>query len=435
MKLFFTLAFVSFWLNAHSQCAKLYIREHLSGDPICYLSEGDFIEICLETNEVYGCPRNLYIINKGANNGSFTYELSLDRGYGVYVTLIVNTNTKRLGFIIQGQSAMYSYQSEYEIQKEEEAKQIFLAEERKRKLQDDTKRYSSIDNLLSDRKIKDAYGEYSKLFYPTEYYNHSQVEKEYNLLIVQTRESERKEDQVILSLARKEINENGEPLQYWNKINHKEDYLTFFNDTIFNWIIKSIGTVPEINLTSSEVDQFIQLNKDALISYIATITPNNSINILFNKQGVSNIPNLILTQKIFKTISGINIYHPTNIVVPVQITEKVDRTKSTKFYANTSSQLAISMIGYHIYKVNLLTTNFLIGDDLISHSLDSTLSEKQIKIVEPYIQKINLNGKPFKEKSIEKSITEDLSPRILKKSFRILSLAFWGGVIAFIATF
>jgi hypothetical protein len=100
-----------------AQCVKLYVKEHLSGSPICQLSQGDYIEICEDDNEVNGCPRDFYVYDKGSSYGSFTYELSLDKGWSThYMTLMVNPTTKRFGFILQGQTAMYSYYTESETE-------------------------------------------------------------------------------------------------------------------------------------------------------------------------------------------------------------------------------------------------------------------------------------------------------------------------------
>ena len=100
-----------------AQCVKLYVKAHLSGSPICQLSEGNYIEICEEDNEVYGCPRDFYVYDKGSSYGNFTYELSLDKGWSThYMTLMVNPTTKRFGFILQGQTAMYSYYTESEME-------------------------------------------------------------------------------------------------------------------------------------------------------------------------------------------------------------------------------------------------------------------------------------------------------------------------------
>ena len=101
----------------NAQCVKLYVKEHLSGSQICLLGEGDIIEICEDFNEVHGCPREFYIYNKGFSSGSLTYELSLDKGWAThYMTLMVNPTTKRFGFILQGQSATYSYYTESEME-------------------------------------------------------------------------------------------------------------------------------------------------------------------------------------------------------------------------------------------------------------------------------------------------------------------------------
>jgi len=102
--------------QVNAQCVKLYINEHLTGSPICKFSKGDFIEICEDLNEVNGCPRDFYIYDKGFSSGSLTYELSLDKGWSThYMTLMVNPNTKRFGFVLQGQTAMYSYYTEEEM--------------------------------------------------------------------------------------------------------------------------------------------------------------------------------------------------------------------------------------------------------------------------------------------------------------------------------
>jgi hypothetical protein len=102
--------------KAYSQCEKIYVNKLLSGSPICKLKVGDYIEICEELNEVNGCPYDFYIYEKGSSNGSLTYELTLDKGWPThYMTLMVNPLTKRFGFILQGQTATYSYLTEVEM--------------------------------------------------------------------------------------------------------------------------------------------------------------------------------------------------------------------------------------------------------------------------------------------------------------------------------
>ena len=116
MKNLFLSIFLFSFGQVNAQCTKLYVKEHLSGDPICRLSPGDYLEICEDDNEVNGCPRNFYIYDKGWLNGSLTYELSLDKGWAThYMSLFINPSTQRFGFILQGQTAIYSYYTEAEM--------------------------------------------------------------------------------------------------------------------------------------------------------------------------------------------------------------------------------------------------------------------------------------------------------------------------------
>ncbi len=116
MKNLFLSIFLFSLGQVNAQCVKLYVKEHLSGSPICKLSEGDYIEICEDDNKVNGCPYDFYIYDKGFASGSLTYELSLDRGWSThYMSLFVNPSTQRFGFILQGQTAIYSYYTEAEM--------------------------------------------------------------------------------------------------------------------------------------------------------------------------------------------------------------------------------------------------------------------------------------------------------------------------------
>ena len=132
MKSLLTSLSLLFISQLNAQCVKLYINEHLSGSPICNLASGDYIEICEDWNEVNGCPRDLYIYKKGSSSGNLTYELSLDKGWSIhYMTLMVNPTTKRFGFILQGQTAMYSYYNESEIAEVRKHENERLKEEKK----------------------------------------------------------------------------------------------------------------------------------------------------------------------------------------------------------------------------------------------------------------------------------------------------------------
>ena len=167
MKRLFLLFFLAtFSFNGIAQCVKLYITDHIDGSPICNLTEGDYIEICEEKNEVNGCPRNLYIYDKGSSLGSLTYNLSLDRGWTThYAKLSVNTTTKRLGFEIQGQIGIYSYSTK-----------PISEEEKNRKLQAQIQREEEREKQEKEEKEKQLESE-------------KQKQAEYNLLIETVKKS------------------------------------------------------------------------------------------------------------------------------------------------------------------------------------------------------------------------------------------------------
>ena len=156
--------------QVNAQCVKLYVKEHLSGSPICKLMQGDYIEICEDDKEVNGCPYNFYIYDKGFASGSLTYELSLDRGWSThYMSLFVNPSTKRFGFIQQGQTAIYSYNTEAEMtairarQKEQEniANQKLVEQA---KIEDKQTKIS-INNALDGKEYFKALQLFSNLYF------------------------------------------------------------------------------------------------------------------------------------------------------------------------------------------------------------------------------------------------------------------------------
>ena len=113
-KILITALSIVFYNSFFSQCADLYIEEHLAGDPICLLGNGDVLTICLDDNTVSGGSCDLYIINKSSLNGSLVYDLALDNVYyaQTYATLMINPTTKRLGFIVGSSNSAYSYRNE-----------------------------------------------------------------------------------------------------------------------------------------------------------------------------------------------------------------------------------------------------------------------------------------------------------------------------------
>lgn len=208
MKSLFLAIALSCLGNLNAQCVKLYVKEHLSGSPICQLIKGDYIEICEDMNKVNGCPRDFYIYDKGFSSGSLTYELSLDRGWSVhYMTMMVNPSTHRFLFILQGQTALYSYYTESEMaavrasQNELRAKEAAEAEKRKQKLlKEDQQQYRNIQTLLTNGKIEAAKSAVIKLNFPDEFpFLNELHKKEDALLETQIRNllSEKKLDEAI----------------------------------------------------------------------------------------------------------------------------------------------------------------------------------------------------------------------------------------------
>jgi hypothetical protein len=104
------------------QCVNLYVKEHLDGDPICRLSPGSTLEICLDTKTISGGACTFYIQSSRMNGDVQTYEFGLDKTtmyfYAPkYGDLIINTKTKKFGFVIDNNSGAYSYYNEAEMQK------------------------------------------------------------------------------------------------------------------------------------------------------------------------------------------------------------------------------------------------------------------------------------------------------------------------------
>jgi len=170
MKNLFLSIFLFSFGQAKAQCVKLYVKEHLSGSRICKLMQGDYIEICEDDKEVNGCPYDFFIYDKGFASGSLTYELSLDRGWSThYMSLFVNPSTKRFGFIQQGQTAIYSYNTEAEMttirarQKEQEniANQKFVEQA---KIEDKQTKIS-INNALDGKEYFKALQLFSNLYF------------------------------------------------------------------------------------------------------------------------------------------------------------------------------------------------------------------------------------------------------------------------------
>ena len=182
----FIILILSFISTA--QCVRLYVNEHLLGSPICRLTNGDYIEICEDENEVHGCPYDFYVYNKGWSNGNLTYELSLDKGRLAthYLTLMVNTQTQRFGFIQQGQTAMYSYYTEADINARSQRR---LEEARKLEKKNaeleliDTKNYNQINQLIDKEKIDEAWLKYNQLNFQSKFPRKNELESKKDALL------------------------------------------------------------------------------------------------------------------------------------------------------------------------------------------------------------------------------------------------------------
>jgi len=170
MKTILIVATLFLFGQANAQCVRLYVKEHLIGLPICKLSSGDWIEICEQSTEVIGCPRSLYIYQIGSSIGSFTYKLSLDRGWPVhYMTLMVNPTTRRFGFEIEGQSAVYSYYTEEEWNIEIQKAKKLEEQRTNEKIGIDNKKYPEINASLARNDLKLAESLIYQLNYPQSY--------------------------------------------------------------------------------------------------------------------------------------------------------------------------------------------------------------------------------------------------------------------------
>ena len=285
MKSILTLFILTISLYSSAQCVKLYIKEYLGGSPICNLSAGDYIEICEDENEVNGCPRNFYIYNKGSEDGSYTYELSLDRGWSThYMTLMVNPKYKRIGFSLQGQNGFYSYITENEMEsiRAEQAEQQAIENQKRvelAKLQDE-KRYLLIDQLYLEKKIEAAKNEMDKLNYPQSYKNKKNIDAEYLSFTNAIKEREAIEDLVIINDIRRLLNSNDieKVVQSWVSL-HSKTNLQNIKDSIFQFILKNeTGNIP-ISLANSDLTKFIDLNKVQIgNSYKSIIKDTNVIN-------------------------------------------------------------------------------------------------------------------------------------------------------------
>ena len=204
----FIVFFLLIGLNSFAQCVNLTIKEHFSGDPICNLYPGAILEICYEDKTVTAGSCGTLYIKSVSGVANQTFELALDNVYWAptYATLQINTNTKRLGFVIGGNLGAYSYYNENDIQKKRELEAAELnkqeqirRQEETRKLENDKKTYTYLDKLIKTKQLELAIAESAKLNFPEKYYNYSIILKEKERIAsIQKIEEENKKAQDLL---------------------------------------------------------------------------------------------------------------------------------------------------------------------------------------------------------------------------------------------
>ena len=69
MNKLFSILFLSFFfVNIYAQdCVNLNVTEHMSGDPICWLKEGDKVEICINSKTIQANNCYYHILSKKMN--------------------------------------------------------------------------------------------------------------------------------------------------------------------------------------------------------------------------------------------------------------------------------------------------------------------------------------------------------------------------------
>jgi hypothetical protein len=168
----------SFITTSLAQCVTLTIKEHIGGDPICNLYSGATLEVCYEDKTVRAGSCGTLYIKSVSGSSTQTFQLALDNVYWAptYAELQINTNTKRLGFVVGGSYGAYSYYNPADIEKQraneaaERIKQEALKqEENRRKLERDQIEYNVLNQLVNEKKYLEAENKLKNLFFPNSY--------------------------------------------------------------------------------------------------------------------------------------------------------------------------------------------------------------------------------------------------------------------------
>lgn len=167
------------------QCVNLYVKKHFSGDPICRLSPGSKLEICLDNNTVSGGACDFYILKVRDTYNGMSIDLALDNVSWApkYAELMINYKTQNFGFVIGNNSGAYSFLNEADMEKireeenvERERQEKQRRDEENRKVDADKNEYLKIDNLVNEKKYKEAYLLVNKLYSPSNYPNSTLIE-------------------------------------------------------------------------------------------------------------------------------------------------------------------------------------------------------------------------------------------------------------------
>ncbi len=433
MKSILTLLICTISLYSSPQCVKFYIQEHSSGSRICNLSAGDYIEICEDENEVNGCPRNFYIYDKGYLRGSLTYELSLDRGWSThYMTLMVNPNTKRIGFSLQGQNGVYSYITEKEMEliraEQEKQQAIIRAEQEKqqaienKKLEElaklqDKKRYLLIDQLYLEKKIEAAKNEMDKLNYPQSYKNKKTIEAEYLLFVKAQLDREALEDLTNIHNIRILLNSSDieKVVQSWVSL-HSKTNLQNIKDSIFQFILKNeTGNIP-ISLANSDLTKFIELNKVQIGNSYKSITKDTNIIIQFDQLGKClQKESYLWNSTVFKKYSDeFFTYQTLKIPVSLKVMFVEIKDKNHVFYSGSQKKLAIFSSGRNFYQYNGFTKPYLSGSDVIEYTFNKDLPRNKVTTGVFWGQEVYANNIKISTIEIEKQSTSKIKKRIFR---------------------
>ncbi len=187
MKNLFLSIFLFWFGQVNAQCVKLYVKEKLKTGRTMDLefTEGDYIEICEDDNEVNVYPYKFYVYDKAFGEGTWVYELSAYEGAPHIMSLHVNPTTQRFATIRQGQAPIYSYYTEAEmtakwarqneqkrianqrLAEQSKIQELARIEEEKRlneaNRQADLLLSKGIKLLLVKNKTSDAYEQYQKM--------------------------------------------------------------------------------------------------------------------------------------------------------------------------------------------------------------------------------------------------------------------------------